>query len=52
LKPLPKEEEQTPGFEKPDDTTFDPNNAYMDLSNSKYQEHLISKIVDDPKIDK
>ena len=29
---------------------FDTNNAYMDLSSSKYQEGLISKILDDPKI--
>lgn len=31
---------------------FDPNNAYMDLSYSKYQDKLISKIIDDPQIDK
>jgi hypothetical protein len=29
---------------------FDTNNAYMDLSSSKYQETLISKILEDPKI--
>jgi hypothetical protein len=29
---------------------FDTNNAYTDLSSSKYQEKLISKILDDPKI--
>jgi hypothetical protein len=29
---------------------FDPNNAYVDLSTSKYEEHLMSKIIDDPKI--
>jgi hypothetical protein len=31
---------------------FDVNNAYMDLSSSKYQESLISRIIEDPKIDK
>ena len=31
---------------------FDAQNAYMDLSSSHYQEKLISKIVEDPKIDK
>lgn len=29
---------------------FDPNNAYVDLSNTKYEEHLMTKIIDDPKI--
>jgi hypothetical protein len=29
---------------------FDPNNAYLDLSTSKYEEHLMSKIIEDPKI--
>ena len=31
---------------------FDANNVYADLSQSKYQEKLISNIIDDPKIDK
>ena len=34
------------------DEIFDANNVYADLSQSKYQEKLISKIIDDPKIDK
>ena len=29
---------------------FDANNAYMDLSSSKYEENLLSKIIDDPNI--
>lgn len=29
---------------------FDPNNAYVDLGTSKYEEHLMTKIIDDPKI--
>jgi hypothetical protein len=29
---------------------FDVNNAYMDLSNSKYEDNLLSKIIDDPNI--
>lgn len=29
---------------------FDSKNAYLDLSSSKYQEKLISKIIEDPNI--
>jgi hypothetical protein len=29
---------------------FDANNAYLDLSSSKYEENLLSKIADDPNI--
>lgn len=29
---------------------FDANNAYMDLSSSKYEDNLLSKIIDDPNI--
>ena len=29
---------------------FDVNNAYLDLSSSKYQENLMEKIINDPKI--
>ena len=29
---------------------FDPNNVYVDLSTSKYEDHLLAKIIDDPKI--
>jgi hypothetical protein len=29
---------------------FHPNNVYVDLSTTKYEDHLLSKIIDDPKI--
>ena len=50
-----REEASNRKFEKKynEDSTsdvFDVNNAYMDLSVSKYQEKLISKIIEDPKI--
>jgi hypothetical protein len=55
---LPEQEkspEQRPQDNKNSQTisdVFDVGNAYMDLSSSKYQDTLISKIIDDPKIDK
>ena len=49
-KPEPKEEKKPEQREEIASDIFDANNAYLDLGSSRYQESLISKIIEDPKI--
>ena len=51
---IPEEVKTVEEPEKPNEDKkveiFDSKNAYLDLSSSKYQEKLISKIIEDPNI--
>ena len=51
---MPEELKPDQEIEKPKEDKkveiFDSKNAYLDLSSTKYQEKLISKIIDDPNI--